>query len=78
MNFAMHDFNASHAEYAVGGIILSIIGFVFHKFEHKILKRLGLYWITTSNLSIYDFVSQDIFEIGWTPCKKKAFIYIID
>lgn len=41
--WAMHDFNASYAEYAVGGIILSIIGFVFHKFEHKILKRLGLY-----------------------------------
>lgn len=40
--WAMHDLNASHAEYAVGGVILSIIGFVFYKFEHKILERLGL------------------------------------
>lgn len=41
--WAIHDLNASHAEYAVGGVILSIIGFVFYKFEHKILKCLGLY-----------------------------------
>lgn len=41
--WAIHDLNASHAEYAVGGVILSIIGFVFYKFEHKILKFLGLY-----------------------------------
>ena len=41
--WAIHDLNASHAEYAVGGVVLSIIGFVFYKFEHKILKCFGLY-----------------------------------
>lgn len=40
--WTMHDLNASHAEYAVGGVILSISGFVFYKLGHKILEYLGL------------------------------------
>lgn len=39
----IHDLNASHAEYAIGGIALAIIGFLYYKFERKILEFLGLH-----------------------------------
>lgn len=40
--WAMHDLNASHAEYAVGGIALAIFGFVYYRFERSILRFLRL------------------------------------
>lgn len=40
--WAVHDLNASHAEYAVGGIALAIFGFLYYKFERKILEVLGI------------------------------------
>ena len=41
--WAIHDLNASHAEYATGGIVLAVFGFLYYKFERKILETLGLY-----------------------------------
>lgn len=40
--WAMHDLNASHAEYAIGGIALAIFGFIYYRFERKILSFLRL------------------------------------
>lgn len=33
--WAMHDLNASHAEYAFGGFVFAVVGFMYYKFKHK-------------------------------------------
>lgn len=40
--WAMHDLNASHAGYAIGGVLLAMFAFLFCRFERKVMDFIGL------------------------------------